>query len=124
MHTIMVVDDNAKIRAILEEFFSRSGFTVVPASSGKEAVDILRNGTVPNLVILDIKMSHGSGLDVMYEMRRMGITPPAILLTGTIDAGKYADMLGKLGLSEENIYYKPIDLFVLLDLVKKRLGLV
>jgi DNA-binding response OmpR family regulator len=120
----MVVDDNAKIRAILEEFFSRSGFTVVPASSGKEAVDILRNGTVPNLVILDIKMSHGSGLDVMYEMRRMGITPPAILLTGTIDAGKYADMLGKLGLSEENIYYKPIDLFVLLDLVKKRLGLV
>ncbi|MFA5085401.1 MAG: response regulator [Candidatus Omnitrophota bacterium] len=124
MHTIMVVDDNAKIRAILEEFFSRSGFTVVPASSGKEAVDILRKGTVPNLVILDIKMSHGSGLDVMYEMRRMGITPPAILLTGTIDAGKYVDMLGKLGLSEENIYYKPIDLFVLLDLVKKRLGLV
>jgi len=122
MHTIMVVDDDAQIRALLEKFFRRSGFTVISVSSGMEAIGIFRQGTMPDLVIFDIKMPHGSGLDVLHEMRRMEVASPAILLTGTIDAGKYADMLKKLGLSEEDICYKPIDLFALLGLVKKRLA--
>lgn len=108
---------------MLEKFFVKSGFEVLLAYGGNEAIGILRQGVMPGLVILDMKMPSGSGLDVLHEIHRMGIVLPVILLTGTIDAEKYSDTFKKLKFPKENICYKPIELSILLNMVKKRLSL-
>jgi DNA-binding NtrC family response regulator len=118
----MVVDDDIMICELLEKFFERSGFKVMLSYGGNEAIGIFQQGVVPDLVILDMKMPSGTGLDVLHEIHRIGAAVPVIMLTGTIDAEKYSDIFERLKFPKENICYKPIELSILLDMVKKRLS--
>jgi DNA-binding NtrC family response regulator len=123
MYKILVVDDEEKIRDILEKFLTKSGFEVIKATGGQEAIEILRSDIKLDLVVLDMKMPKVSGADVLQEMKNLNKMISVILLTGSIDAEKYFTSLKELDFKEENICYKPLDLFVLLDLVKKKLDI-
>ena len=52
---VLVVDDEASIRRILDTRLSMIGYTVVTASDGEEALSLFRK-EAPNLVILDVMM--------------------------------------------------------------------
>lgn len=121
MHKILIVDDEEKIRDVLAKFLVKAGFEVIQAPGGQEAIEILRQDGKIDLMVLDMKMPEVSGVDILQEMRNLNKTLPVILLTGSIDAEKYLISLKELGFAEENICYKPVDLFALLDLVKKKL---
>jgi DNA-binding NtrC family response regulator len=121
MPKILVVDDEEQIRRILAEFLGKMGFEVIQASSGEEAIGLLRSGAKTDLMVIDMKMPKVGGLDVLKEKNNLKDARPVIILTGSIDADKYYDGLKELGFGPKDIVYKPVDLFSLLDTVKKKL---
>lgn len=74
---ILVVEDDTMIREGLSEFLSESGYTMVQAKDGKEALE--KFNTDIHLVILDIQIPYNNGLDVLKEIRKESNLPVLIL---------------------------------------------
>ncbi len=123
MYKILVVDDEPNIVKVFETLLIKNGFEVIKALGGEEAREILNSTVQIDLMLLDMKMPKVSGLDVINEMVRINKKIATIVLTGSIDAEKYLIDLKALGYSREDILYKPTDLFVLLELIKNKLGI-
>jgi len=84
---VLVVDDQEEMRAALRATVAQSGFGVVAAATGQEALDLLVREPF-DVVITDIRMPSLSGIDLLTEVKRMSPTTPVILITayGTIDS--------------------------------------
>lgn len=123
MYRILVVDDEPKIVKVFETLLIKNGFEVIKAAGGEEAKKILNSAAKIDLMLLDMKMPKVGGFDVINEMARINKKIPTIILTGSVDAEIYLIDLKALGYSREDILYKPADIFELLALVKKKLGI-
>ncbi len=99
---ILVVDDEASIRRILETRLSMIGYDVVTAADGEEALDTFRN-TVPDLVVLDVMMPKLDGYGVCQELRKESDIP-IIMLTAL---GDVADRITGLELGADDYVVKP-----------------
>ena len=77
---VVVVDDDNSVREALPELLRELGFTVRAFSSAESflATSDLGNAAC---VLLDIAMPGGTGLDVLDEMHRRGLTVPVVLMT-------------------------------------------
>jgi DNA-binding NtrC family response regulator len=84
--TVLVADDNAEMREVLEMRLQEWGFEVLLASDGQEAVQIAES-TAPDLVLADLVMPRMSGLDLLRQLKSDNKHQPVILITaeGTID---------------------------------------
>ena len=80
MKEVLIVDDDASIRAALEVGFRRSGWFAETASGVQEALFKFRNHVFP-LVISDVKMPDGTGFQVLDGIRNMAPLTAVILLT-------------------------------------------
>lgn len=80
--SILVVDDNEKIRQLLRHFFKSHpvGFEVYEAGDGVEAVE-MASRVNPDLIILDLSMPRLNGLGAARQIRDMKIEAPIILFT-------------------------------------------
>ena len=76
--TILVVDDEASIRRILETRLSMIGYNVITACDGNEALECFRN-TEPDLVVLDVMMPKLDGYGVCQELRKESDVPIVML---------------------------------------------
>ena len=123
MNKILVVDDEERIADITEKFLKMNGFEVFKAIGGEEAIRLLSTDVQFDLMLLDIKMPKVNGLGVMQKKAELGKKFPVLLLTGSIDAEKYLEVLKDKGFAAEDILYKPIDLSVLLEKVKEKLSI-
>ena len=121
MYKILAVDDEPRIAEVLHEFLTKAGFDVKNVLGGREAIEIIKSDIKIDLMVLDMKMPKVTGFDVIKEMERINKKLPTIILTGSIDAEKYLGGLRALGYTREDILHKPVDLFELLDAVKKKL---
>ena len=65
--TILVVDDEIKLRDMLRVYLEQEGYRVVEAGNGREALYVARYEK-PDLIILDIMMPGISGLDILHHM--------------------------------------------------------
>lgn len=74
---ILVVEDDTLIREGLSEFLSESGYSIIQAKDGKEALEKF-NADI-HLVILDIQIPYINGLDVLKEIRKKSDLPVLIL---------------------------------------------
>lgn len=74
---ILVVEDDTLIREGLSEFLSESGYSIIQAKDGKEALEKF-NADI-HLVILDIQIPYINGLDVLKEIRKESDLPVLIL---------------------------------------------
>ncbi|GAB4218081.1 MAG: response regulator transcription factor [Synechococcales cyanobacterium] len=99
---ILVVDDEASIRRILETRLSMIGYEVVTASDGEEALDVFRNQD-PDLVVLDVMMPKLDGYGVCQELRKESDIP-IIMLTAL---GDVADRITGLELGADDYVVKP-----------------
>ncbi|PSB03530.1 DNA-binding response regulator [Merismopedia glauca CCAP 1448/3] len=99
---ILVVDDEASIRRILETRLSMIGYDVVTAADGEEALDIFRNAN-PSLVVLDVMMPKLDGYGVCQELRKESDVP-IIMLTAL---GDVADRITGLELGADDYVVKP-----------------
>lgn len=79
--SILVVDDDSDILAILESRLSSQGYRVFTASGADEAMGSLNNGKV-DLLISDIQMPGKGGLELLEEVRKQQMDLPVIFLTG------------------------------------------
>jgi DNA-binding NtrC family response regulator len=84
--TILVADDSAEMREVLEMRLQEWGFDVLLASDGQEAADIAE-AEDPDVVLADLVMPRLSGLDLLRRLKSSNKFRPVILITaeGTID---------------------------------------
>lgn len=83
---ILVVDDDADIRALANHALSQDGHIVIEASSGQEALALI-NEQIPDLLILDLLMPEQGGLEVLNILRSLPATTalPVVVLTAMDD---------------------------------------
>ena len=77
---ILVVDDDREIRSLLGRYLSDQGFRVSLAASRRECESSI-NDNSPDLVVLDVMLPDGSGLDICRSLRTLRPSMPVILLT-------------------------------------------
>ncbi|MEO8856532.1 MAG: response regulator transcription factor [Burkholderiaceae bacterium] len=99
MIRIAIIDDHAMVRAGLREFFAdQPDFSVVAeASSGRQAVNIVRQGGV-DVIVLDISMPEQSGVDALAAIRARTPDLPVLILSG-FPEDQYAVTLLRQGAS-------------------------
>ena len=80
MKTILIVDDEKHIRLLYEEEFLDEGYTILTASNGLEALEVLNQYQV-DLVLLDIKMPEMDGSEFLRNVREFNTTLPILIST-------------------------------------------
>jgi DNA-binding response OmpR family regulator len=82
--TILVVDDETRLVSLVETYLNQSGFRVLTALNGVEALSVAKR-EAPNLIILDLMMPEMDGYEFMRIYRAEHNTP-IILLTARVDS--------------------------------------
>jgi CheY-like chemotaxis protein len=118
MATILAVDDDEKIRAILEVVLTNRGHHLVTARSGSEALEAFRRER-PLITILDLQLPDVNGLSVLQEIRALDPAGLAIILTGA-DTAQLEDDARRLGAAE--ILQKGLSLHTIGDTVSRLLA--
>ena len=78
---ILVVDDEEALRYTIETFLSREGYEVDTAGSYKEGL-VKLSGMQFDLILTDIMLGDGMGIDILQEVNRRNLLCPVILITG------------------------------------------
>jgi DNA-binding NtrC family response regulator len=73
---VLVIDDDASMRAAVRRFLEREGYDVVESTSGRDALEQLRQGAVVQFVVTDLKMRDGSG---GWLLAQLGYEFPVLL---------------------------------------------
>lgn len=95
---ILVVDDESRMRKLVNDFLSRKGYTVIEAADGEEAIDIFFTHKDIALVILDVMMPKMNGWEVCRELRKESKVPIVML---TAKSEESDELLGfELGVDE------------------------
>lgn len=84
MSTLLVVDDDPRVRTLLARALVAEGHTVLEAQDGQDALTRLAEAEV-DLVLLDLMMPRRNGLQVLAELARRGGSPTVIVLSGVDD---------------------------------------
>jgi len=77
---LMIVDDEVDLLAELKPLLERSGYAVVSATNGEQALEMVPKER-PDLIVLDMLMPRLDGRDVLRRLRQSGNWTPVILLT-------------------------------------------
>ena len=96
--TILIVDDESRMRKLLSDFLVKTGYNVLEAENGRQALDIFYKEKDLSLMILDVMMPEMDGWEVCREIRKTS-SLPIIMLTAR--AEEKDELLGfKLGVDE------------------------
>lgn len=101
---VLVVEDDASVRVLLEMTLGDDGFEVQGARDGLEGLLKIQMRR-PAAVVLDLSMPSVSGLRLLDELAEEGIELPVVVVTGDTAAG--AEARRRLG--EANVFFKPFD---------------
>ncbi|NUQ21915.1 MAG: response regulator transcription factor [Gemmatimonadaceae bacterium] len=112
--TILIVEDNRDVLALIERMLSTSGYLVRKAYDGEAAISTALD-VEPALVILDIGLPKRSGLEVAAELRRRGFRAPVLMLTAR---DTVSDKVAGLDTGADDYLAKPFDTDELLARVK------
>jgi DNA-binding response OmpR family regulator len=87
--TIVVVDDEAKIRSLVRSYLERAGYTVLEAATGARALEL---APVADLMILDLRLPDRAGEDVAREIRASADLPIIMLTAKANEAQRIAGL--------------------------------
>jgi CheY-like chemotaxis protein len=109
--TILVVEDDPNLRALLRELLRDEGYGVIVAADGRAGLELAQQHR-PRAILLDLSLPITSGWDVIRQLRAWERTRhiPVIALTGRSEPALDAD-----GQQPDVLMTKPFDLAVLLD---------
>ncbi|MBX3014182.1 MAG: response regulator transcription factor [Caldilineaceae bacterium] len=113
MTTILVVDDDPKIRSVLSRGLRFEGYTVQVAEDGTQALQLARIEP-PDLVVLDVMLPGIDGLEICRRLR-MGMQAPILMLTAR-DA--VPDRIAGLDSGADDYLVKPFDFDELLARIR------
>jgi two-component system cell cycle sensor histidine kinase/response regulator CckA len=80
--TILLVEDEAMVRAVAERALTRHGYTVLTAENGEAALEILEQGARVDLMISDVVMPTMDGPTTAREVRKMHPDLPILFISG------------------------------------------
>lgn len=115
--TVLLVDDEYLVRGVLSEILKESGFAVVCAESGAEAIHILSGQQHVDLVFSDIKMAPMDGFEVAKWVHQHRPGLPVILASGY--SGK-TNMAAELNGAQ--FFRKPFDFDAVVEKIRETLG--
>ncbi len=113
--SILVVDDEPVVRALLKAALAPAGSRVVEAADGSEALDVAWREQ-PDLVLLDVGLPKLNGLDVCRALKTNPAAPRVLLITGN------ADLPGLEDCGADGVVTKPFRPLELLDVVQRQLA--
>lgn len=116
MISIMIVDDDERIRRILSDFLKREGFKITEAADGGAAISIFNENTADfDLVILDVMMPVADGWTVLRHIKDTSPNTAVMMLTAKADDG---DQIYGFETGADDYVTKPISPVVLVARVK------
>ena len=102
MATVLVVEDERKIRDLLRAYLEHAGLTVLTTASGAEGIQLARTAE-PDLIVLDLRLPDVPGEEVAREVRTCS-TVPILVLTAKAAT---EDRIGCLELGVDDYVTKP-----------------
>jgi DNA-binding response OmpR family regulator len=118
MATVMVVDDEERVRTLLAKSLASQGHSVVTAASASAAIERLESREV-DLVVLDLVMPGLGGLAVLDAVNKRRQPTPVIVLSGVTDVGTRVAALDR---GAVDVVSKPFSLTELLARVRRNIG--
>jgi two-component system, response regulator, stage 0 sporulation protein F len=116
--TILVIDDQEQIRALLRKSLEGAGHEVVEASNGRLGLALYRASAV-DLIITDIVMPEVDRLEMMLELTRNFLNVKVIVISGGLE-GEAPLHVAKL-LGARQTFQKPLDMETILSAVRYEL---
>ncbi len=116
MSTLLVIDDDRSVLYTIERTFQGTGVNVLTAKTVREGLELIEKK--PDVVLLDIMLPEGSGLEAVEKIQALDPKLPIIFITagGTSDTTIEAMKLGAY-----DYLFKPLDLPKLRELVERAL---
>lgn len=102
---ILVVDDDNRLRKLLQKFLTESGFRVFSAADAKEADDMM-GWYAFDLLVVDVMMPDETGIDFTKRLRAAGKTVPVLMLTAM---GETDDRITGLESGADDYLAKPFE---------------
>lgn len=115
---ILIVDDEAAQRDLLEGFVAPLGFEVACAASAEEALDVIGESAI-EMVLLDVRLPGMSGLDALPEIRKLAPELPVLLITAY---GDLRQAVAAVKGGAVDYLVKPVDLNELEAVILDTLG--
>ena len=117
MNKILICDDEPDIVSALKIYLESEDFSVVSATNGKEAVDIIRDQTDIKLILMDVMMPVMDGIAAMAKIRTFSNVPIIMLTAKSEDADK---VMG-LTIGADDYVTKPFNPVELMARVKSQI---
>ncbi len=118
---IVVVDDDAQLAELMQEFLTDEGYDVQVCSQGDQAFAVIKS-TLPDLIILDVRMAEVGGIGVLYLLSTDPQTSPIpVLMCTAVSASEmqpWEEVLDQKGVP---VLFKPFELAQLAAQVKAML---
>jgi DNA-binding response OmpR family regulator len=111
--TILIADDHANVRALVQDYLGEQGYHVVTARDGAEALDVAQR-ELPDLILLDIMMPNLNGFEFIRVYRKQH-NAPIILLTARLAE---TDKVVGLELGADDYVTKPFGMAELLARIR------
>jgi len=119
MATILIIDDEVPIRALLRTTLERAGYEITEAPNGRIGLELYRHRPT-DLVITDILMPEMTGLDLILELTRAFLNVKVIAISGASDTENTLDAAKLLGV--RHTLHKPFSMAALLKAVQYELA--
>src|SRR3954462_7575246 len=111
---VLVVDDDFDIREALSDVLASEGYSVVTAADGREALERLRGGIRPAVMLLDLMMPRVSGVEVIDALRKDESLRQIPVVVCSANRGYGPDDLGV-----NDVLRKPVSVEELLEAVAR-----
>jgi CheY-like chemotaxis protein len=108
---VMVVEDDHDSRASLYQLLTESGYSVITADDGQQALDLLERGIRPRVILIDLMMPEVGGYDLIEVLRR----DPELRFTPTVVITAMAKHQVKV--IADAVFHKPLEFAPLLSTI-------
>ena len=114
MYTILVVDDEKDIRKLVGIYLKRQGYQILEAENGKQAIDLVRENSDIDLIIMDVMMPEMDGLEATRQIRSSDLEDAGTIPIIAMTANAFSeDMQHSLAAGMNAHISKPVDMKLL-----------
>jgi CheY-like chemotaxis protein len=114
---ILIVEDDPKSRKLLRDVLGESGYKTSEAENAEDGVRIAKE-TIPDLILMDIRLPGMSGIDALQVLRKEESTSaiPVIAVTASVMESQKAEAMSA---GFDAVQNKPVNIRSLLGLIRK-----
>jgi two-component system phosphate regulon response regulator OmpR len=105
LRRILIVDDDLRMRTLLDAYLTRQGFFVLTLADGRQVAVVIPDEQI-DLVVLDLMLPGEDGLSICKRLRTAGVDVPIIMLTAK---GDQADRIVGLDIGADDYMPKPFE---------------